>query len=146
MADWFAELLIVSILASVFKGGVCGRVRGYLGTWVQEGTYLSTTATWPAMAAASSFSRCGLLPVFSSCSTVATTTSSFMPSVSTLVNSAWSSSPAGGGEGGGVCVATEGLCSFTGGDFCEDGFDGLENGSDGFASLCDRLTFLGGGW
>ena len=70
MADWFAELFSESVLSEGPEG---------VGA-----TNVSTTCTWPAMAAASSLSKCGLLFVFSSCSMVATTTSSFIPSVSSV--------------------------------------------------------------
>jgi hypothetical protein len=90
------------------------------------------------MAVASSLSRWGRFLARSSWRMVATTTSSFMPSVSTLMVG-WAAS-VGGGEGGGVWAAKDGRGraglageATTGGDWA------------GAASLCDRFNFLDGG-
>lgn len=98
---------------------------------------------------------CGRLPVFSSCSMTATTTSSLMPSVSIFGPSS------GPGDGGGVCCAARGgdgrwswnftdsrRCSAGGGNVDPDGcdrfsrFDGGDVCSDATASLLRR----GGSW
>jgi hypothetical protein len=92
------------------------------------------------MAVASSLSRWGRFLAFSSWRMVATTTSSFIPSVSTLMAGGCEAAPDGGGEGGGVWAARLGR-----------GRAGLAGeaaaGSDaaGTASLCDRFIFLEGG-
>jgi hypothetical protein len=71
---------------------------------------------------------------------VATTTSSFMPSVSTLMAGACEAASEGGGEGGGVWAARLGRG--------RAGLAGEEaTGSDGAGapSLCDRFNFFEGG-
>ena len=70
---------------------------------------------------------------------VATTTSSFMPSVSTLMAGGCEAAPDGGGEGGGVWARLgRGRAGLAG---------EAAAGSDaaGAASLCDRFSFLDGG-
>lgn len=59
--------------------------------------YLDTASLILERTVESSLIKCGLLPVFSSCSITPTTISSLMPSVSTLL------SVDARGEGGGVC-------------------------------------------
>ena len=59
--------------------------------------YLDTASLILDRTVESSLIKCGLFPVFSSCSITPTTISSFMPSVSTLL------SGEARGEGGGVC-------------------------------------------
>ena len=93
--------------------------------------------------AASSFSRCGRLPVFSSCSITATTISSFMPSVSifTVVGSR--------GDGGGVVsgrrlAVGRGSCLIFGDKDFEVAVG--EAGADGADDKLSRFSFFGGGW
>ena len=112
-----------------------------------EDAYFATASLMVDKTVASSFIRCGLLPVFSSCSITPVTMSSLIPFVSILL---WPSAP---GEGGGVCsyaflplllgrsakettlAADEAVD-----DLGRDGeFDDVE-----FA-VCDRLTFFVGG-
>jgi hypothetical protein len=93
---------------------------------------------------ASSLSRCGRLPVFSSCSITATTIVSSMPSVSTFVCAACPP-----GDGGGVCAAARlalwGVSSnrrVNGRDGLFDvGVEALETEPD----ECARFTFFAGG-
>ena len=69
------------------------------GSWVRwksEISYLDTASLILDRTVESSLIKCGLLPVFSSCSITPTTISSLMPSVSTLL------SVGARGEGGGV--------------------------------------------
>jgi hypothetical protein len=69
--------------------------------------YLSMAVIFVARTAASSFTKCGLLPVFSSCWMAPTTISSLIPSMSTLL------SPSLVGEGGGdKAAALFGFSSF----------------------------------
>lgn len=117
MADWFADLDL----------GQLQREKG-------QRAHVSTTWTWPAIAVASSLSRWGRLPVFSSWRMVATTTSSFMPSVSTLMVREAAAASEGGGDGGGVWAARDGR-----------GRAGLAGDGAGAASLCDLFNFLEGG-
>lgn len=95
---------------------------------------------------ASSLIRCGLFPVFSSCSITPTTMSSWMPSVSILLL------PSAPGDGGGVSLYAAlplllgrstnetFLADVTVADRGRDGDMG-----EGAADACDRLTFLVGG-
>jgi hypothetical protein len=70
-------------------------------------SYLSMAVIFVARTAASSLTKCGLLPVFSNCWIAPTTISSLIPSMSTLL------SPSLIGEGGGdKAVARLGFSSF----------------------------------
>lgn len=102
-------------------------------------TYLSTMGMVGDRTVASSLSRWGRLPVFSSCSMTPTTISSSMPCVSTF---ACPDSPPG--DGGGVSATRPellGRCSSKrrararGGDVIED-----------VEFECVRLTFFAGWW
>jgi len=96
---------------------------------------------------ASSLIRCGLLPVFSSCSITPVTISSLIPSVSILL---WFWAP---GEGGGVCSYAFlplllGRSAKETALVAEDAVD--DRGRDGEVGVvacdgCDRLTFFVGG-
>lgn len=93
---------------------------------------------------ASSFIRCGLFPVFSSCSITPTTMSSFIPSVSIFV-------PAKDrGDGGGVSSYTTLPLLFgrsanetTFADEFDRGLDGIIG--DGEFEVCDCFRFFVGG-
>lgn len=105
------------------------------------GTYLCTMPIVCCRMFASSLSRCGLLPVFSSCSITPTTISSFMPSVSIL------KAPASGGGVASTPAATRaafrGCSSLTaGGDDLETEVE--ETGDNGSSPTdeCDRFIFL----
>ena len=72
----------------------------------RRGTHVSTILTFGDSTAASSFTRCGRLPVFCNCMMTPSTISSLMPSrsISFGVTSSHSgSSPSAPGDGGGVC-------------------------------------------
>ena len=114
---------------------------------IRTEAYFNTASLVEESTAASSFIKCGLLPVLSSCSITPTTMSSFTPSVSTRLPSA---AP---GEGGGVS-AYAALPLLFGRSAKETvlvdenvvdarGFDG-EVG-EGVFDVCDRFTFFVGG-
>lgn len=99
-------------------------------------THFSTAALCVASTAPSSFTKCGRLPVLSSCWIVPTTMSSMIPSTSTLFD------PSAAGDGGGDNSVTR------------DGFSSLnrivvERGGliwpDGESEPCDRFDFFTGG-
>jgi hypothetical protein len=111
--------------------------------------YLETESLMFDRTAASSLMRCGLLPVFSSCSITPTTISSEMPSVSTLLISV-----AERGEGGGVFsyAALPLLFGLAAKETALAGVDVLVDDrdldgifGDGESEVCDRLIFLIGG-
>lgn len=95
----------------------------------------------------SSLIKCGLFPVFSSCSITPTTISSLMPSVSTLL------SVEARGEGGGVCsYATRPLLlgrsakdtALVEFEVADDfGLDGSMD--EGEVEVCDLFIFFAGG-
>ena len=146
--------LHVSCEARGDDGGlVCGAATGRsakphanegLGLWE---TYFSTIGRVCCSTAASSFNRCGLFPVLSSCSMTPTTISSFMPSVSTLKPAR---SP---GDGGGVVSATRlavdrsRSCLIFGDDDDEEALgEGMVGDCDGAElELSQRFNFLAGG-
>lgn len=106
-------------------------------------TYLSTIGMVDERTVASSRSRCGRLPVFSSCSITATTMVSSMPSVSTLV-----SANIPPGDGGGVCAATRPvlLDPFSMRSGSERGGEVASlSDEDEVETECVRLTFFEGG-
>lgn len=105
-------------------------------------TYFATVSLTVAKMLASSRTRCGRLPVFSSCSMAETTTSSLIPSVSILRGTASRSSLSGDGGGVGSCAARVAgdCCPSTGSCCCLASTSG---GGDN--ESCDRLTFLDGG-
>ena len=128
-----------------YVGYMSVKCRGNQGEF--EATDFNTASFVVDNIAASSFIKCGLLPVFSSCSMTPTTMSSLTLSVSMRLSSA---AP---GDGGGVCSyaalplpfgrsaketvlvedeAVEDRC--LSGEIGEDVFD-----------VCDRLTFFVGG-
>lgn len=100
-------------------------------------SYLSMALIFVARTAASSLTRCGLLPVFSSCWIAPTTISSLIPSISTLL------SPSLIGEGGGDKAAARLDLS----SFMRMAVDrgGLMSPTVGVWRACDRLGFLTGG-
>ena len=100
-------------------------------------TYFSTAAMLWVRTAANSLTRCGLLPVFSSCRIVPTTTSSLMPSVSILCTEA---AP---GEGGGVCSASRDGGSGLTRMFVDAG--GLIDVGGGVVEPCDHFAFFDSG-
>jgi len=127
MAAGFAELQNVS--------------KGYMLLGSMGQTYLSTIGIDVASIAASSLSRCGRFPVFSSCSITPTTISSLIPSVSTFV---CPDSPSG--DGGGVSAtrpAGFGCSLLNRKDEGRGGVVGVETFE---VAECDRLTFFEGGW
>ena len=97
--------------------------------------------------AANSLIRCGLLPVFSSCSITPMTISSLTSSVSTLL------SVDDGGDGGGVCSYAALPLDFGRSaketTFTEDDDDREDRGFDDDvgdeSEVCDRLIFFDGG-
>lgn len=97
----------------------------------------STQCSLVASIAASSLTRCGLLPVFSICCMVPTTISSLMPSVSILLL------PSVTGEGGGDnSVARRGRSSLQRIDVVRGG---LISPKVGDVEPCDRFGFFTGG-
>lgn len=109
--------------------------------------YLDTASLILDRTVASSLIKCGLFPVFSSCSITPTTISSLMPSVSTLL------SVDARGDGGGVCsYATRPLLLGRSANDttlveCEVA-DDLGLGGDvgeGELEVCDLLIFFVGG-
>lgn len=100
-------------------------------------TYFSTAAMLCVRIAASSLTRCGLFPVFSSCRIVPTTTSSLMPSVSILCTEA---AP---GDGGGVCSANRDGGSALMRMFVDVG--GLIDVGGGVVEPCDHFAFFARG-
>ena len=116
--------------------------------WNEEGANLNTPPCVVESTAASSFIRCGRLPVFSSCCITPRTISSLISDVSTLDH------PSAPGEGGGVCSyaarplllgrsanETDLVCDDAVDDLCR--VDGV--GGDGELVLCVRFAFLVGG-
>lgn len=110
-------------------------------------SYLDTASLILDRTVESSLIKCGLFPVFSSCSITPTTISSFMPSVSTLL------SVEARGEGGGVCsYATRPLLlgrsandtALVECEVADDfGLDGDMGGGE--VEVCDRFIFFVGG-
>lgn len=94
--------------------------------------------------AASSLSKCGLLPVFSSCSMTPTTISSLMPSVSIL-----KAPPSGGGVASTPAATRAGFCDWscllkTGGDALEADVEEAGDRGSSMDDECDLLIFLDG--
>lgn len=106
-------------------------------SFVMAHAYLSIAGIVVARIDESSLTKCGLLPVFSSCWIAPTTISSLMPSMSILL------SPSLSGDGGGDNAAPRlGFCSFMR-MAVERG--GLMSPMVGEALPCDRFDFLTGG-
>jgi hypothetical protein len=103
------------------------------------GTYLSTMGMVGESTRASSLSRCGRLPVFSSCSITPTTISSSMPCVSIL---ACPDSPPG--DGGGVSATRPALLGRCSSKRSVEGLGG--DAMDEVELECVRLTFFAGCW
>ena len=106
---------------------------------LENDTYFSTQCRFVASTWASSFTRCGLFPVFSSCCIVPTTISSLIPSTSTLLL------PSTAGDGGGessLMVVGFGLSSFMRMVVVRGG---LIKPVDDESAPCDRFVFLTGG-
>lgn len=108
--------------------------------WKRENTHLSTAGRVLESTAASSFSRCGRFPVFSSCSMTPTTMSSSIPCVSIL------KPLVAPGEGGGVCCATRDrspscFTTFGRDDGCDEGRGGGGEAEDAADDEWDEVVW-----